>query len=271
MNESQVRQYWEERLSAGPTLENVGWLGWGAGFNRWMYRIRAHVFVKRVRAALKKQGIIADRLSVLDVGCGSGFYIDLWKRTGVRNICACDLTSAVVDTLSKRYPDVSFARADVGEPIVPYAAESFDAISCMDVLFHIVDDNRYRQAVGHCAHLLKPGGLLILTENCLHSPTVRSARQVSRSLPEVADAISAAGLSIIERRPMFVLMNTPIDSKNAALNRFWALLRAFARRNRHFGFLAGMALYPLDLALTSFFREGPSTEMLICRRDALQA
>jgi len=268
MNESQVRQYWEERLGAGPTLENVGWLGWGAGFNKWMYRIRARVFVKRVRAALKRQGVPTGRSSILDIGCGSGFYIDLWKRIGVRDICACDLTAAAVDALRKRYPDVSFLQADVGERIVPYDAESFDAISCMDVLFHIVDDNRYRQAVGHCAHLLKRGGLLILTENCLHSPTVRSKSQVSSSLPEVEDAITAAGLSILERRPMFVLMNTPVDSKNAALNRFWAFLRALARRNRHFGFLAGIALYPLDLTLTSFLREGPSTEILICRHDA---
>ena len=267
MNESQVRQYWEQRLRDGPTLENTGWLGWGAGFNQWMYRVRARSFVKRVGAELAQFGMPLDRTDVLDIGSGSGFYIDLWKRLGVGRITCCDLTEAAVRALQERYPDVPCTQTDIGEQTLPYSAETFGAISCMDVLFHIVDDHRYRQALQNCAKLLKPGGLLIITENALHGETVRSANQVSRSLAEIEDFLAAAGLTIVERRPVFVLMNTPIDSGYVALKRFWSLLRACARRYPKIGFIAGAVLYPLELALASILREGPSTEMLICRRS----
>lgn len=268
VDEYEVRQYWEQRLRDGPTLENTGWLGWGAPFNQWMYRVRARLFVKRVRAAFTRFGTAPDRSEVLDIGSGSGFYIDLWRRIGVGRISCCDLTEAAVRALQERYPDVPCARADIGEHTLPYSEETFDGISCMDVLFHIIDDRRYRQALQNCANLLKPGGLLIMTENCLHGKAVRSANQVSRSLGEIEDCIAAARLIIVERRPIFVLMNTPIDSGFVVVKRFWNLLRACARRYPRIGFIAGAVLFPLEVALTSILREGPSTEMLICRRTS---
>lgn len=267
MNETRVRQYWEQRLHDGPTLENTGWLGWGAQFNKWMYRVRARLFVKRVGAALSRFAIPVDRAEVLDIGSGTGFYIDLWRRLGVRGIACCDLTEAAVRGLRERYPDVQCARADIGEPALPYAAETFEAISCMDVLFHIIDDQRYKRAFQNCANLLKRGGLLIFTENALHGETLRGENQVSRSLAEIEGCIRAARLTIVERRPVFVLMNTPIDSGYAGLKKFWSILRACARRYPKIGFIAGPVLYPLEMVLTSILREGPSTEMLICRRS----
>ncbi len=267
VNESQIHDYWEQRLRDGPTLANTGWLGWGAGFNQWMYRVRARSFVKRVRAALSRFGIDIDRTKVLDIGSGTGFYIDLWRRVGASDIMCCDLTEAAVRALRERYPAAPCTQVDIGATALPYPAQTFGAISCMDVLFHIVDDGRYRQAIQNCAALLKPGGILIMTENCLHGNTVRSANQVSRSLTQIEDTISGSGLTIVERRPVFVLMNAPIDSGYAALKRFWSLLRACAGRRPSTGFIAGALLYPFEVALTSVMREGPSTEMLICRRS----
>ena len=228
--------------------------------------VRARIFRSRVRRALRARGIDPRTARVLDVGSGSGFYLDLWQRIGVQRVLACDLTQAAVAKLQALYPAVEMRQADIGDERVPFEPGTFDAISCMDVLFHIVDDARYERAIRTCASLLRPGGILVFTDNFLHGGAIRIAHQASRSLQEIEGAVTSAGLTIMERRPVFVLMNTPVDSENRLLRFCWRALNAVVRRNQALGFPAGMMLYPPELFLSSVLREGPSTEMMICRR-----
>ena len=62
-------------------------------------------------------------------------------------------------------------------------------ISAMDVLFHIVDDDGYAQAIHNLARMLAPGGLLVFTENLLHGRTDRAEHQTSRSLEAVSSLL----------------------------------------------------------------------------------
>jgi SAM-dependent methyltransferase len=266
MDAREVKGYWERRFQSGPSLDTVGWLGLGLAFNRWMYRVRSSIFRTRVRRALRACGIAPQTAKVLDVGSGSGFYLDLWQRMGVRKISGCDLTQAAVAKLQGLFPGVEVSQADIGDERVPFEPASFDAISCMDVLFHIVDDARYERAIRTCASLLRPGGILVFTDNFLHGGSIRIAHQASRSLHEIETAIASAGLTVIERRPVFVLMNTPVDSHSRPLQFFWRVLNAVVRRYPTLGSPAGMTLYPPELILSSVLPEGPSTEMMICRR-----
>src|SRR4051794_18000568 len=82
-----VRQYWETRLERRGGLDAVGWAGLGEGFNRWMYRVRKRVFEREVAPRLADR----EHARVLDVGCGSGFYIDRWLEAGVRDVSGCDI------------------------------------------------------------------------------------------------------------------------------------------------------------------------------------
>jgi 2-polyprenyl-3-methyl-5-hydroxy-6-metoxy-1,4-benzoquinol methylase len=270
LSQIDVRQYWEKRFEGGPSLATVGWLGLGPRYNEWLYRVRAAIFRRRVRRALRERAIALQTARVLDVGSGSGFYIDLWRRLGVRDIQGCDLTTAAVEKLREIYPQYAFTQADIGEAALPDVATGYDAISCMDVLFHIVDDARYAQALRNCARLLRTGGMLIFSDNFLHAETQRGAHQVSRSLAEIEAALKDAGLSVYERRPMFVLMNAPVDADGRAIRRFWSLLTRVVRRSEATAFIAGMLLYPIELLLCSVLAESPSTELMICLKDAHQ-
>lgn len=266
MEAPDARSYWERRLSKGPALDTVGWTGLGPSFNRWMYRIRARIFRDEVTALLRDYALAAQTLRVLDAGSGSGFYIDLWKGLGVSNISACDFTNAVVQSINRRYSGMDVRQADLGAPTCPFDRESFDAISCMDVLFHITDDSAYARALRNLSIMLRPGGLLLFSENFLHTVTKRSAHQTSRSLDAIVDCAERAGLQIIARRPMFVLMNSPVDSTSALLRAWWKFAFAIASRNERAANALGTLLYPAELLLTSVMREGPSTELMACRR-----
>jgi 2-polyprenyl-3-methyl-5-hydroxy-6-metoxy-1,4-benzoquinol methylase len=252
-------RYWEQRLTEHYSLNGVGTIGLGESYLRWMYRVRRVVFERTVTEFLR-----AD-LRVLDVGSGTGFYVDSWRRLGVMNLVGSDLTQQAVRRLSERYPAVRFVRWQAGSGEPPFTTGCFDAISAMDVLFHIVDDEKYRKAVRDLALLLAPGGVLVLSENFLHTGEIRAEHQVSRPLHSVAAAIEDAGMSVVKRRPMFVLMNEPVDGRSRLWRPWWSLVRTAGAGDTKCAGVLGAALYPLELGLVRLFRDGPSTEIAICR------
>jgi SAM-dependent methyltransferase len=256
-----ARRYWEGRLGAAYSLNGVGTIGLSAAYLTWMYRVRGAVFTRTVRP-LARPGA-----RVLDVGSGTGFYVECWRRLGVRSLTGSDMTAEAVGRLSARYPGIPFERWGAGAEGNPFGGR-FDVISAMDVLFHIVDDDAYRRAVRDLARLLTPGGTLVLSENFLHGGEVRSAHHVSRALPDVLAAIEAGGLRVVERRPMFVLMNEPVDGNGPVLRAWWSLVRRAARDEGRCSQLLGAGTYPLERLLVRVVREGPSTEIALCRPRA---
>ncbi len=115
----------------------------------------------------------------------------------------------------------------------------------MDMLFHITDDDAYGRAFANLARMLRPGGLLVFTENFVHGPRRAGAHQVSRPLAEIEALVRAAGLEPLWRRPAFVLMNGPVDSDSRLLRGAWGVLtripRAPAGRRARAGRSAGPA------------------------------
>jgi hypothetical protein len=136
----------------------------------------------------------------------------------------------------------------------------------MDVLFHIVDDEQYRRAFVNIASALAPGGWFIWSDNFLHHDTERVMHQASRSLAESEDAVRAAGFEIVERVPMFVLMNYPTDSTSKLGRLAWTAMVSPAALAEPLGWLVGAALAPVDTWLTSVMRESPTTEIMVCRK-----
>ncbi len=270
------RDYWERRLRDHFTLEGVGYLRLGRRYNEWMYRVRGEVF-DRVVAELGLTGPAAEQTGpraggrvgrVLEVGSGTGFYVNRWLALGA-DVTGVDLTEVAVDRLRDRFPRARFVQANIGESLTaPLDGErgSYDAVSAFDVLFHIIDDREYALALTNIASLLKPGGWFLWSDNFVHQPTMRVAHQVSRSLEEITAAVGAAGFEIVRRTPMFVVMNYPADSRSRLRQWAWTALMAPAMVSDRLGGLLGAALYPIERRLVTWRPESASTEMMICRR-----
>jgi 2-polyprenyl-3-methyl-5-hydroxy-6-metoxy-1,4-benzoquinol methylase len=254
-------RYWEQRLEARYTLGSTGWLSLGERFNQWSYAVRRPAFTRLARAAL--EGKTTPR--VLDVGSGTGFYLDVWQRLGVRELAGSDLTSAAVERLKLAFPQVAVRRVDIGAADVALPAGAYDVISIMDVLYHLVDDDRYARALYNLARLLKPDGTLILSEN-FATEEQRGEHQVSRTREQIEHSLSTAKLQIVSVQPVFFLMNTPMSSSSQMLRRWWNLASRLAMRNEAFGWCIGAAAFPVEIALGRLLRDGPSTKMVLCRR-----
>lgn len=255
------RAFWEERLDADWTETGVGYRALGRSFNEWMYRVRQEVFAERVGAL----AVDWSRARVLDVGSGTGFYVRAWQRLGAVAVTGCDLTEAAVVRLRERFPGLRFERVDIADPQGVFDEAEFDAVSCMDVLFHITDDERYAAAVKSIAHLVRSGGYFVFSENFLHRPAQRGVNQVNRPLEWITARLDEAGFDVVHRSPFLMLMNAQVDAGPVWRKLWGGLLRAVTLTEPT-GWLAGAALYPLERHLVRTRMESPTTEIMICRR-----
>jgi len=253
------RRYWEQRL-AKPDITSVGYLSLGRSYNRWLYRLRRRIFLREARRLRSSWA----GCSVLDVGSGTGVYVSLWAEVGA-SVTASDLTQASVDALAASQPEIPAVLMDITEP-PSLRPGSFDAISAFDVLFHIVDDDRYARALEHIARLLKDGAYFLFSDNFVHTATVRAEHQVSRPLAETEAQLASLGLEIVRRRPMFIVMNAPLDAPGRIHRLYWSALERLLARVPQLGAVVGMSLYPVETLLVSIFRESPSTELMVCRK-----
>ena len=252
--------FWEKRLEPFD-LSAVGYAGLGLRYNEWLYRVRSFAF----RRALADVQLDLDGARVLDVGSGTGFYVREWLAAGAEAVVGSDLTSTATGRLKGVFPRLEFVQFDISaEP--PFDRASFDVISAFDVLFHIVEDARYRAAISNFSGLLRRGGLLFFSENFVHGDRSKHVHMVSRSRAEIEDLLRHAGLEIVTRRPMFIIMNAPVDSESALHQRLWRQFARVVSRHEGIGATAGALLFPLEIALISFFREGPSAEVMVCRK-----
>lgn len=256
-----ARSYWDRRLDRTWGLQGVGLKGVSRAYNRWLYRVRDRVF----HSAVADLDIEPDGARVLEVGPGIGFYISRWLQLGA-SVTAVDIADSAVERLRLRFPTASFEQLDISADDPPLEP-GFDIVDAFDVLFHVVDDERYRRAIANVHRLLRPGGWFVFTDTFAHRRSEPSVHYVRRSRVEIEDAVLRAGFEIVARRPAFVLMNYPFDG-SFTHRRVWTRVLAPLQRKELGGWFVGALLYGPELLLTRVLRESPTTELMICRRSS---
>ncbi|MFH0981081.1 MAG: class I SAM-dependent methyltransferase [Planctomycetota bacterium] len=259
------QEYWENRLSQGFGLQQVGRINFGKCFNTWAYRIRRRVFLAVMKANCSSRTCG----NILDIGSGTGFYVDRWEELRACRITGLDLTAVAVRRLARKYPQDTFYQVDIGDDLGDLKEQRFDAVSCMDVLFHVVDDQRYQRAIENIYGLLRPGGVFVFSEVF---PRVRihpSPHVQFRSRAEIEHILQTVGFEIVSRSPLLVLMGDPVDSPGLLHKAYWAMLSLMTRLEP-FGLVAGALLYPIELMLVFGLSESPSTEIMLCRKPGAE-
>jgi SAM-dependent methyltransferase len=261
-DQEKQRAYWDERLRKHWGPEGASSVYLGRQFNLWRYRVRRKVF----RRLVGRLGLQPTHLSVLDVGSGTGFYLEQWQALGVESLAGLDISDWAVAQLTRAYPNAIFYRADISVLPSLLPVEAFDVITAMDVLVHLVDDAAYLRALNNLRHALRTGGYLLYSDAFFHGPDKHS--EDYWSLSYVTAAMQTCGFEIVCRVPMSVLMSAPTDTRHRGINeRIWdAVVIAPVRRGEWIGFLMGTLLYPLELLLVSSLKESPAAEIMVCRK-----
>ncbi len=118
--------------------------------HHWWYRGRRRV----LHAALDRARVPANA-RLLDAGCGSGRTLDELARLGAAS--GIDLSPEAVAFAQRR------GHADVRTGAIeglPFEAETFDIVTCLDVIEHTPDD---RRSLAELRRVTRPGGALIVT------------------------------------------------------------------------------------------------------------
>ncbi len=92
---------------------------------------------------------------VLDLGCGPGNYLDVLAAHG--RTYGTDYSLPALRYCARR-GHARLSSADFHD--LQFRSDSFDLITCIDVLEHVRDDAR---AAAELARVLRPGGLLVMT------------------------------------------------------------------------------------------------------------
>ncbi|MBI3917239.1 MAG: class I SAM-dependent methyltransferase [Betaproteobacteria bacterium] len=92
----------------------------------------------------------------LDVGSGTGVLIALIRQTHPSvETHACDYTDSLM-----KVPGQKVDVANLNEDVLPYSAETFDLVTCTEVVEHL---ENYRRLVREVFRVTKPGGAAIFT------------------------------------------------------------------------------------------------------------
>lgn len=257
------RAYWEKRLGDDFSLTSVGIRRLGKSFNEWAYRLRGERFAELVQRYAGE----LDRQAVLEIGSGTGFYIERLLELGAGRIVGSDIAANAVDELSHRFPFAFFERFDASDEIPgSIASETFDLVCAMDVLFHILDSEGFSRAIRNIHSLLRQGGIFIWTDGFVHTRRRGQLHIVSRTLSEATTVLESAGFEILSREPFFVTMNAPVDTRVPFAVPLWKLVVGSAAATDKMGAHLGKLLYSWDRRLVKRLRESPSIEIMVCRK-----
>jgi SAM-dependent methyltransferase len=119
--------------------------------HHWWYRGR-----RRVLAAVLDRIPLpgAGQTNVLDAGCGSGRTLDDLARRGLAH--GMELNPLGFEAARRRGHEVREGRVEA----IPYGDESFDLVTCLDVIEHTDDDTA---ALAELRRVTKPRGRLVLS------------------------------------------------------------------------------------------------------------
>ena len=119
--------------------------------------------------------------NILDAGCGNAIHSIQLARRGISNITAVDFSAAVLEMAKKNARQagldqhVDFQQQNV--TALNFADNSFDHVFCWGVLMHIPE---IEKAIAELARVLKPGGVMIVSEANVKSLEVATFRLLKK-------------------------------------------------------------------------------------------
>ena len=170
-----AEEYWQERHTKyGFDLRGVGAFDMTQEQNQQILDEGGRLMLE----LCSHENINLEEVSMLDVGCGTGFYAEIFQNAGGKKYLGIDIVDVLFDGLRLRFRDFNFKKVDVSTQEIP---SFYDLIIMMDVAQHITDDGKFRYAMENIKIHLNPKGVIIIS-NSIGSYKLHSFYNVTRPL-----------------------------------------------------------------------------------------
>ena len=226
----------------------------------------------------------ADRLRILDAGCGTGNYA-VPVRRWFPNVVCMDFSMGMLKKAQEKFTDTgrgpgAFVQGDMGA--LPFRAGVFDAVMCNQSLHHIDEPGtgfrNHRSFFRHANRSLKDGGLVIIntiTHEQLHDgvwwgrlirPAVERMTERFTADEQLAQMLDEAGFALTDRVvPLSTIIQDPVAYYDeGALHR-----KEFRDGDSHFSLLTEAELAAV-LAEVDRMRAAGELAAYIAERDRLR-
>lgn len=122
----------------------------------------------------KLDKFVLQKHALLEIGCGSGFFLEQASRLGYKEVYGVEPS---IRAVSKANPSIrSNIKLDIFRPGL-FSENTFDVICFFQVFDHLIDPNAF---LSECYRILKPGGLLL---GLNHNSTSLSAKLLGERSP----------------------------------------------------------------------------------------
>lgn len=282
--------YWNDLCRA------QGHTGWS---DEVIYRYDQPLRLRAINKALSWSGIeVNENTSVLDVGCGIGDLILDFSKKGAK-ITGLDISDEAIKEakrkLTKEGANVSFCTATLENTSFP--PYSFDLVTSITVLQHIVEKRSLLTAVKNIVNSVKKGGHILILESSPYlegGSKMMSSHMVLRTRTQYISAFENEGCELVNeigipqigiklligyRRimemPSLILkpVRQAISKKNAiheATNNRSSIQRWLSRLDEAGQKIVLALSYPFDLLLLPFPKKYANLRILVFRKTSLR-
>lgn len=266
------KQYWNRLVTGDGSLANVGQDLLGK-YNDFAYRFRLRALCRLL------EGIDLKSSSVFEAAFGEGFYLRFWNAAGARAVAGMDISQDATRAARTLFPGFDLRAGDLTDSANFSTLGTFDLVTAIDVLYHIVDDTLWSRAIANLLPRVAPGGAFVFSDKVPLNGTWQKFPHVRRrSVAMWEEQLSAGGFEIVRRLPVFVFMDDPITCGHHKLLGHLSMLqwRIGTRLIRMCASSRGLqnavaSLYAIsqwvpEWLLVNTLKRTPNLELFLCRR-----
>lgn len=185
---AEARSFWDDRHRAAGDLASGGNIGYSTASNAMLYAVRA---ARLIECTAPWQGR-EDPLRVLDAGCGKGWFSRAMAGFGHRVDGIDSSVFAIEQCREAAGPMESYAVSELASWAPPHL---YDVVYCIDVLYHLLDDEEWERSVRHLCSLVGVGGRVLLVDHDAVTDRLWSKYQLTRGTGRYEALLAECGLT----------------------------------------------------------------------------
>lgn len=151
-----AERYWKDRFSKyGLSLKGSGNEGLSEKENKNRYLDLAEILTK----IFTEEGINLKSTNILDIGCGTGFFTEMFHDLKAKQYTGIDITNVLFPRLREKYSEYVFLKMDITSENID---GKYDLILMIDVIEHIVNESKLISTMENIKRSLNKEGVFIV-------------------------------------------------------------------------------------------------------------